>query len=64
MVEVVDVLGRRIRVLEPPSLMEAGRHEFGWDGRSDAGSLGGVGVYFARVVAGHDSRVLKFVRLR
>jgi hypothetical protein len=45
--EIYDVSGRRIRTLVD-RVLTAGEHRSAWDGRDDAGSRVGSGVYFAR----------------
>lgn len=61
--EIVDLLGRRTRVLEAGRL-EAGRHEAVWDGRDDGGRPVASGVYFARLRAGGEQRVAKLILLK
>lgn len=48
---VYDLNGRRVATLHHGALA-AGVSEFGWSGRSDAGSRLGAGVYFYRAVIG------------
>jgi alpha-amylase len=57
---VYDVAGRRVaRLVE--EVQEAGSRIVSWDGRDQAGRTVGAGVYFARLVAGGQSRVVKMV---
>jgi hypothetical protein len=46
-VGVYDLAGRMVRVLHD-GLLEAGRHDFAWDGTDQAGSLARSGVYLVR----------------
>jgi hypothetical protein len=46
--EVLDVRGRRVRLLASGRL-EAGRHLVTWDGRADLGWKAASGVYYARM---------------
>ncbi len=57
-----DVRGARIRVLANGA-MEPGRHRVEWDGRAVGGTEAPSGIYFARLRAGRDERVLKLVRV-
>jgi hypothetical protein len=61
---VYDLAGRTVRVLEAGRTLEAGRHRVEWDGRDDAGSAVGPGIYFVRVEAGREAQVRRLVRLR
>ncbi|MCC7144317.1 MAG: choice-of-anchor B family protein [Candidatus Eisenbacteria bacterium] len=45
---IVDVQGRVVRRLQT-GLLDAGRHDFSWDGRDQAGRNLAQGLYFARV---------------
>ena len=49
--KLYNVAGRLVRTLEDGEL-EAGQHIRLWDKRTDAGTLAGSGVYFARLTAG------------
>jgi hypothetical protein len=49
--EVVDVLGRRVRVLQAGASTTAGYHEKVWDGRSEDGAQVAGGLYFVRLKA-------------
>ncbi len=51
-IEVVDVLGRRVRGLQAGALTAAGYHAKVWDGRSDDGAQVAGGLYFVRLRAG------------
>lgn len=61
-VEILDVSGRRVRLLldEP---LPPGTYDAGWDGRDARGRSAAAGVYFFRLQAGADRAVRKLVRL-
>ena len=42
-------------------MLDAGRHEFAWDGTLDGGQRAPSGIYFARAAAGVGSEVCKLV---
>jgi len=60
---IFDTTGRRVvelvRDVEP-----AGRHAVTWAGRDDRGERVASGIYFCRVEAGRDHRVLKLTLIR
>ena len=58
-IEILDVRGRRVRLLE----LEPGAQDIRWDGHDSAGRIAASGVYLARVVGEADTS-LKLVRLR
>jgi hypothetical protein len=58
-----DVSGRLVSELRSGTA-DAGRHSVTWTGTDARGTPVAAGVYFARVTAGAESRVLKIVRLR
>ncbi len=58
---VFDINGRRVRML-CEDVLEAGTHSVTWNGRDDSGRGAATGLYFARLVAGEESRTLKVVR--
>ncbi len=62
-VEIHDVRGRRVRVLQTGDLPR-GEHEIVWDGKDDRGSLAASGTYIAMVktAAGMDSRKVTIVK--
>jgi hypothetical protein len=62
-VQVVDVAGRRVRLLHQGSLPHGGR-EFRWDGRDDDGAALPSGRYFVTVRAGGQVRTRPVVLLR
>lgn len=53
-----DVMGRRVRSLVDRE-MAAGSTEVTWDGRDQGGITVGTGMYFARMVAGGTSHVVR-----
>lgn len=59
---VVDLAGRRVATLVEREL-DAGRHEFWWDGGTDNGERCPAGVYFCRVDCGGISTMTRFIRL-
>jgi DNA-binding beta-propeller fold protein YncE len=62
-VRILDVAGREVRHLWEGSL-PSGDYELPWDGRSDAGSLVPVGLYFAALErAGMRPEAIKLVRM-
>ena len=61
--EVFNVAGRRIRVLESGELAR-GRYSPVWDGRDEAGQAVSSGVYFVRLEAGDFAATQKVVRTR
>jgi len=60
---VYDLAGRRVRTLVDAEL-EAGAHEFEWDGRDDAGRRLPSGVYFVRLEACEFGRSHKLVMVQ
>jgi hypothetical protein len=61
--EVFDLQGRRIRVLED-ALRPPGHYEARWDARDSRGALVAGGIYFCRLVTGKEPRqALKIVLL-
>jgi flagellar hook assembly protein FlgD len=62
-IEVLDVGGRRIRVLAGDR-RDAGTYSLDWDGRAESGSPIGSGAYFLRVQRGNavDTRKLLIVK--
>jgi len=61
--EVVDVGGRVVRTLLAGNMPE-GSHSARWDGRDEAGSEAGPGVYFLRMTAGTFTASRKMMLLR
>ncbi len=52
--EVVDILGRRVRLLQAGPAV-AGVHTIVWDARDDQGGVVAGGVYLCRLVSGTSS---------
>ncbi|MGH1365753.1 MAG: FlgD immunoglobulin-like domain containing protein [Calditrichia bacterium] len=61
--EIFNTLGQRVRKLVSDDL-EAGSHEFRWDGRGDNGGLVASGIYFYRVKAGVFNKSRRMLLLR
>jgi 5'-nucleotidase len=59
--EVYDILGRKIRTLVNAQL-SAGDYKFTWNSRDDRGQLVASGIYFYRITAG-DKRAVKRMTL-
>jgi hypothetical protein len=59
---IFDVRGRRVRSLLD-AVLPAGEGDASWDGRDEAGSAAGAGVYFYRLDAGGRPLVRKMVML-
>lgn len=55
-----DASGRLVRTLVD-ELREAGRHEVGWDGRSDRGTRAAAGIYFLRLDSAGRAATQKIV---
>ena len=60
--ELLDVMGRRIRTLVD-GVLPAGRHERTWDGLDARGSRAAAGLYFVRMRAGGRTFTERFVQL-
>jgi hypothetical protein len=63
MLEVFDASGRRLRTLRE-GLIEAGRHEVGWDGTDGRGVRVAPGTYFYRLTVGDEVQTRSLVLLR
>ena len=63
LIEVLDVTGRRIRVLQD-EWTPAGRHVARWDGTDPGGKAVADGVYLVRLRASGDVRSTKVVKVR
>ncbi len=61
---VYDITGRRVRTLLRGGVLDPGRHEAVWDGRDDAGSRVGAGLFFCRLDAGARNETRRVVRIR
>jgi hypothetical protein len=62
--EVFDLQGRRVRILEDSSNKDAGRYKTVWDGRNESGIRVPMGIYFYRLRAGSFLAVRKLILLR
>ena len=60
---VYDVMGRRVRSLLDRDL-SPGSTDVTWDGRSEGGAVVGPGMYFARMLAGGSSHVVRVPLVR
>jgi hypothetical protein len=60
---VYDVAGRAVRTLVN-GILEAGIHPITWNGRTDAGTPVGVGVYFARLESGGVTSARRIVLIK
>ncbi len=61
--EILDVLGRRVRLLFE-GFLTAGLHQVRWDGRTQSGQSAAAGTYFYRLI-GHNAvqvRTMQLVR--
>lgn len=58
---IVDVSGRRMRVLLEGARMPAGAHRVVWDGRDQSGRRVPAGVYLALLTAGDRTRAARLV---
>lgn len=65
-VTLFDLAGRAVRNLAAGKYLEAGAHEFAWDGRDNEGAALGRGIYLVRVKAGTEAEPLtgKILKLR
>jgi hypothetical protein len=62
--EVIDLAGRRVRLLVSGDEVEAGSHVASWDGRDDAGRKLGAGLYFCRLESLGAVRSRRMVLIR
>jgi len=60
---VYDVSGRLVRDLAGGTFA-AGRHRILWNGQDEAGRQAASGVYYARLVAGGESRIRMMTLVR
>ena len=63
-VNIVNLLGQRIRVLIDEQVMAAGEQQVVWDGRDDAGQQVSSGIYFYRIVADDQAVSEKMVLVK
>jgi hypothetical protein len=61
--KVYNVLGQEVAVLVNKQL-SSGIHSAHWDGRDKAGNYVGSGVYFAKLTADGETRIIKMALLR
>jgi hypothetical protein len=61
---IYNVLGQRVRMLVDHEQRSAGRYSVVWDGRDDAGSNVGSGMYFYRLETGNVAIVKKMLMLK
>jgi hypothetical protein len=57
---IFNVLGQRVNTLLD-GVVSPGEHTVTWNGRDDSGQTVATGVYFARLKAGDQSRLIKMV---
>ena len=62
-IQMFDISGRLIRVLENAPLKEAATYDVAWDGRNAQGARVSAGIYFYRLVAGSFRTTRKLVLL-
>jgi hypothetical protein len=63
-IEIFDLAGRSVRLLESATFRNAGDHEIAWDGRSDAGASIQSGVYFYRLTSSSAVLTRKMMLIR
>ena len=61
--EIFDVRGARVAVLEEGTTLPPGGHATTWDGRDHSGRLAAPGIYLVRLEAGGKERLGRVVRL-
>ncbi|MBI3006557.1 MAG: T9SS type A sorting domain-containing protein, partial [Ignavibacteriales bacterium] len=61
--EIVDMLGRTVRILTT-GMFEPGSHHVDWDGTNDEGRMAASGVYFYRLTAGSYLSSRKMILLK
>ncbi len=62
-VDVFNIKGEKVRVLSNER-MSAGSHNLVWDGSDDMGNTLSSGIYFCRVVACGDTKVLRMLMMK
>lgn|GEM_PF-3450174 len=61
--DVFDVSGRLVRVLEPGKVLDQGWHDYAWDGTTDQGVPSTSGVYHVRAGSAEgESTLLRLIR--
>jgi hypothetical protein len=63
-IEIFDLAGRAVRVLESSAEKPAGDYEATWDGAGDRGAPAHAGIYFYRVTANGAVHTRKMVLIR
>ena len=63
-IEILDLAGRGVRVLESSALKAAGDYAITWDGRDDSGKGIRAGVYFYRLTTHGTAETGKMVMIR
>jgi len=58
-----DVTGRAVATIVAGTWLEAGDHEFAWDGRTNDGRRAPSGIYFVQLKTNVTERVVKLVVL-
>ena len=59
-ISIYNILGQKVATIAD-EVFEAGRHKIQWDGGSSSGQELASGIYFAKLVAGHNSSTKKVV---
>jgi hypothetical protein len=62
--EVLDVAGRRVRVIPTVGTLVSGAHSFAWDGRDAAGAPVASGTYFVRMTTAAAEQTARVVVVR
>ena len=62
--DVMDVGGRRVRILLREHVLPAGEHTVMWDGATDGGAVVATGVYFVRLRAEGRTAFMRIVLIR
>ena len=62
-IEIFNILGQKVHVLLN-DYQVPGRYKAVWNGRNQSGDEISSGLYFARLVSAHDSRVVKMTLLK
>jgi N-acetylmuramoyl-L-alanine amidase len=61
--EVIDILGRTVRTLAS-DFSTPGRYTVTWNGRDDDGRALPSGIYFSRLIQGHQQQIRKMMLLK
>jgi hypothetical protein len=61
--EVFNTLGQKVRVLVNDN-RAAGAHSITWDGRTDAGTAVGSGIYFYRLISGSITEIKRMLLIK